>query len=107
MNERQTSSGILRRLMCNELDQEVYQVAHRATKGIVDSLSAGVGRDLGRQASQQPLKSLRPVALQREEVLELVNHSFDDLALARGPAPIGLRPSSTRVSFGVAATSTP
>src|SRR5829696_5876759 len=80
--------GVLRRLMCNELDQEIRQVGQRATKRVVDPLSAGVSRDLGRQASQQPLKSLRSVAFQREEVLELADHPFDDLAPARGPAPI-------------------
>jgi len=30
--------------------------------------------------------------LQAEEVLELADHPFDDLAFARGPAAIGLRP---------------
>src|SRR5215211_4958015 len=83
--------------MCNELDQEIRQVAQRATKRVVDPLSAGVSRDLGRQASQQPLKSLRSVAFQTEEVLELADHPFDDLAPARGPAPIGLRPRPVRV----------
>ena len=38
----------LRRVMCNELDQQVRQVAQRSAEGVVDLLCAGVGRDLGR-----------------------------------------------------------
>src|ERR671920_235517 len=38
----------LRRVMCNELDQQVRQVAQLSTEGVVDLLCAGVGRDLGR-----------------------------------------------------------
>ena len=57
-------------------------MAQRATKGAVEPLSAGVGRDLGRHSRQQPAQSLGAVAFQREEVLELVDHSLDDLAFA-------------------------
>ena len=54
--------------MCNELYEQVRKVTQRAAEGSVDPLAAGVGRDLGREARQQTLKSLRPVALQGEEV---------------------------------------
>jgi hypothetical protein len=60
----------LRRLMCNELYQQVHQVAYRSAQGTVDPLAAGVGGDLGHQARQQPAQGFRTVALQREEVLE-------------------------------------
>src|SRR5215208_6058813 len=89
--------GVLRRLMCNELDQQVRQVAQRSAQGIVDPLPTGVRRDLGRQAGQQPAQGLGPVALQSEEVLELVDHPLDDLTMARRPAAIGLRPCPTGV----------
>jgi hypothetical protein len=67
--------GVLRRLMCNELDQQVCQVAERSTEGIVDPLSTGVCGNLGRQARQQPGEGLGAVALQAEEVLQLAYHS--------------------------------
>src|SRR5215204_5759889 len=91
---------LLRRVMCNELDQQVRQVAQRSVEGVVDPLSAGVCRDLGGQARQQPYQRLGPVALQSEEVLELADDPFYDLALAGGPAPIGLRPSPAGVVLG-------
>jgi hypothetical protein len=53
-----------------DLDQQVRQVAQGSAEGVVDPLSAGVGRNLGRQTRQQPAEGLRPMALQREEVLE-------------------------------------
>ncbi len=56
--------------MCNELDQQVCQVAERSTEGVVDPLSTGVGRNLGRKARQQPAEGLGSVVLQAEEVLE-------------------------------------
>src|SRR5215208_137640 len=84
--------GVLRRLMCNELYEQIRQVAQRSAERVVDLLCAGVGRDLGGQARQQPSQRLRTMTLQREEVLELAYDPFYDLALARGPAPIGLRP---------------
>ena len=68
--------------MCNELDEQVRQMSERSAEGVVDPLSTGVGRDLGGQASQQPTQRLGPVALQREEVLQLADHPLDDLALA-------------------------
>ncbi len=79
--------------MCNELNQQVRQVTQRSAERAVDPLPAGVRRDLGRQARQQPAEGLRPVTLQSEEVLELAYHPFYDLALARRPAAILLRPS--------------
>src|SRR5215210_7227962 len=60
-------------------------MSQRAAEGVVDSLSTGVGRDLGRQACQQPSQRLGAVALQAEEVLELADHPLDDLALACAP----------------------
>src|SRR5215211_1645509 len=92
--------GVLRRVMCNELDQQVRQVAQRSAEGVVDPLSAGVCRHLGGQARQQPSQRLGPMALQSEEVLELADDPFYDLTLARGPAPIGLRPRSGGVFLG-------
>ncbi len=78
--------------MCNELDQQVRQMAQRSAEGVVDPLAAGVRRDLGGQANQQPAQCLGPVALQAKEVLELADHPLDDLALARRPPAIRLRP---------------
>src|SRR5215208_2304555 len=89
----------LRRLMCNELYEQIRQVAQRSAERVVDLLCAGVGRDLGGQARQQPSQRLRTMTLQREEVLELAYDPFYDLALARGPAPIGLRPRPAGVVF--------
>src|SRR5215210_8321733 len=86
--------------MCNELNQQVRQVTQRSVEGVVDPLCAGVCCDLGGQARQQPSQRLGTVALQREEVLELADDSFYDLALARGPAPIGLRPCPAGVVLG-------
>src|SRR5919112_539842 len=63
--------GVLRRLMCNELYEQVRQVAQGSADGVVDPLSAGVGRNLGRQTRQKPSQRLGPVALQGEEILEL------------------------------------
>src|SRR5215210_7988244 len=90
----------LRRLMCNELYEQVRQVAQRSAERVVDPLSAGVGRHLGRQARQKPSQRLGAVALQTEEVLELADDPFYDLALARGPSPIGLRPRPAGVVLG-------
>src|SRR5829696_1148215 len=85
--------------MCNELYEQICQVAQRSAERVVDLLCAGVGRDLGGQARQQPSQRLRTMTLQREEVLELAYDPFYDLALARGPAPIGLRPRPAGVVF--------
>src|SRR5829696_5458146 len=93
------SKADLRRLMCNELYEQIRQVAQRSAERVVDLLCAGVGRDLGGQARQQPSQRLRTMTLQREEVLELAYDPFYDLALARGPAPIGLRPRPAGVVF--------
>src|SRR5215213_644563 len=88
---------VLRRLMCNELYEQVRQVAQRSAERVVDPLGTGVCRNLCCQARQQPSQRLGAVALQTEEVLELADDSFYDLALARSPAPIGLRPRSAGV----------
>ena len=93
--------------MCNDLDEQVRQVAQRSAEGVVNSLSAGVCRDLGRQARQQPSQRLGTVALQTEEVLELADDPFYDLALARGPAPIGFDHARRESFLGVAAISAP
>ena len=53
----------LRRLMCNELYEQVRQVAQRSAEGVVNPLSASVCRDLGRQARQQPSQRLGTVVL--------------------------------------------
>src|SRR5215213_4868521 len=99
--------GVLRRLMCNELYEQVRQATQRSAEGVVDALCAGVGHDLGGQAPQQPSQRLRTMTLQAEEVLELADHPFDDLAFARGPAPIGRRPRPPGVVFGAAGASAP
>jgi hypothetical protein len=39
------SSPAPRRLMCNELYQQIHQVAYRSAQGTVDPLAAGVGGD--------------------------------------------------------------
>jgi hypothetical protein len=68
--------------MCNELDQQVCQVAQRSTEGVVDPLCAGVGANLGSEARQQATEGLGSVTLHREEVLQLADRPLDDLALA-------------------------
>ena len=88
----QTALEALRRLMRNELDQQVRQVAKRPAERSVDSLGAGIRCDFGRKARQQPAQSLRPVALHTEEVLQLAYDPFYDLALAGRPTTIGFRP---------------
>jgi hypothetical protein len=85
--------------MCNELDQQVSQMTQRSAEGVVDALCSGVRHDLGLQRRQQPSQRLRAVTLQREELLELAYDPFYDLAFARGPAPIGLRPPPAGVVF--------
>jgi hypothetical protein len=64
------------------LDQQVRQVTKGPTEGVVDPLSAGVGRHLGGQTCQQPSQRLGAVALQAEKVLELAYDPLDDLAFA-------------------------
>src|ERR671917_2009516 len=85
--------------MCNELDQQIRQVTQRSAEGVVDALCAGVGHNLGSQTRQQPTQRLRAMTLQAEEVLELADHPFYDLALAGGPAAIRLRPCPWGVVF--------
>src|SRR5919112_1433986 len=92
-----TIGELLRRLMCNELHEQIRQMSQRSAEGVVDPLSTGIGRDLGRQTSQQPSQRLRPVVLQAEEVLELADYPLDDLALACGPSAIRFRPSPAGV----------
>jgi hypothetical protein len=91
---------LLRRLMHNFSDQQVGQTAQRATELGVEALSAGVGANLRRQASQEPFEGLRPVALQEEEVLELVYDPLDDLPLSRRPQPSGGVPRPLGVVLG-------
>ena len=86
--------------MRNFSDQQVGQTAQRATDLGVEALSAGVGANLRRQASQEPFEGLRPVALQEEEVLELVYDPLDDLPLSRRPQPSGGVPRSLGVVLG-------
>ena len=61
----------LRRAMCNELDQQIRQVAQRSAKGVVHPLAQGVCCDLGRQTPYKAAQRLRTMALQSVEVLEL------------------------------------
>src|SRR5829696_847277 len=106
----------LRRLMCNEPYEQVLQVAQRSAERVFDRLGASVGRNLCCQARQQPSQRLGAVALQTEEVLELADDPYYDLALAsRGPASIstlglywqapdhsrGHRPAQGLLLFGV------
>jgi hypothetical protein len=86
--------------MHNRSDQKVGQVAQRSSKLVVEPLPAGVGRHLGRQAGQKAAERLGPVALQGEDVLELVYDPFYDLALSRSPATIRFRPRPLGVVFG-------
>ena len=62
--------------MCNELDEKIGQVAQRPPAPVVDPLYASVGCDLGCQAGQKTTERLGPVALQGEDVLELVYYPF-------------------------------
>jgi hypothetical protein len=88
-------------MMRNELDEKVGQVTQRPPIiPVVEPLSTSVGRDLGRQAGQKPTQRLGPVALQGEDVLELVYDPFDDLPLSRSPATIRFRPRPLGVVLG-------
>ena len=97
----------LRRVMCNELDQQVCQMTQRSAEGVVDPLGAGVGCDLGRQACKQTSQSFRPVAFQAEEVLELADNPFDDLALPAAHRRSFFGHARREPFFGVATTSAP
>jgi hypothetical protein len=77
--------------MCNDLNQKIRQVAQWSPELIVQPLPTGVRRDLGGPTRQQPAQGLGSVTLQAEEVLELANHSLDDLALALEPVLQGSR----------------
>jgi hypothetical protein len=63
-------------VMHNRSYQKVGQVAQRSPELLVEPLPAGVGRHLGRQAGQETTQRLGPVALQGEEVLELIYDPF-------------------------------
>jgi hypothetical protein len=76
---------VLRRVMCNDLDQKFRQVTQRSAEGTVDPLGASVGRDFGGQSWQQPSQGLGSVEFESEEILELPDHPFHDLALGGGP----------------------
>src|SRR5215208_7225747 len=91
---------ILRRVMHNRSDQKVGQVAQRSSELVVEPLPASVGRYLGHQAGQKTTQRPGPVALQGEEVLQLIYDPFDDLALARSPATVAFRPRPLGVVFG-------
>jgi hypothetical protein len=91
----------LRRLMCNELYKQVRQVAQRSAEGVVNPLSAGVCRNLGRQARQQPSQRLGAVALQTEEVLELADVTPSMIwRLPEAQRLFGLRPRSAGIVLG-------
>ena len=93
--------------MHNFSDQQISQTAKRAAKLEVEMLPAGVGADLGRQASQKPFEGLGPVAFQEELVFELV---YDPSMIWRLPTAHSLPAASHSLlefSFGVAATKAP
>ena len=70
-------------------------------------LPAGVGADLGRQASQKPFEGLGPVAFQEELVFELVYDPLDDRACPK-PTAFPRRPTPSWSSpSGSAATKAP
>src|SRR5918992_3475651 len=93
--------------MHNFSDQQIGQAAQRTTELRVEALPAGVRGDLRCQTSQKPFEALRPVALQEEEVLELVYDPLDDLPLSWRPQPSGGVPRPLGVVLGVAATKAP
>ena len=75
-------------------------MAQRSPELVVEPLCAGVGRHLGRQAGQKTTQRLGPVALQGEDVLELIYDPFDELPLSRRPATVGFRPRPLGVVLG-------
>ena len=75
-------------------------MALRSSEMLVEPLATGVGSDLGCQACQETLKRLGPVALQGEDVLELVYDPFDELPLSRRPATVSFRPRPLGVVLG-------
>jgi hypothetical protein len=93
----------LRRVMCNELDQQVRQVTQRSAERSVDRLCAGVGRDLGGQSPQQPSQRLGAVAPQSEDVVQLADKTPSmiwRLPSEASPPTIGLRPRPAGVVVG-------
>ena len=69
--------------MCNDLNQNVRQVAQWSPELIVQPMPTGVyAAILAAKRVNNPPKVFGSVTLQAEEVLELANHSLDDLALA-------------------------
>ncbi len=74
--------------MRNCSNQQIGQMAQRPPEQGVEPLPASIGGHLRGEARQQPAQGLRPVSLQAEEVLELPDHAFDDLPLARRPAAL-------------------
>ena len=71
--------------MHNSSDQQIGQLTQRTTELDIEPLPAGVGRDFGCQTGQKTAQRLGPVALQGEDVLELVYDSLDDLGVSRPP----------------------
>ena len=93
--------------MHNFLDQEIGQMTQRTTEFAVEVLPARVRCDLGRKTRQEAIEGLRAVALQEEDILELVYDPLDDLTLATSPSPCSLLPRLLALSCGVAATRAP
>jgi hypothetical protein len=93
--------------MCNELDQQIRQVAQRSAEGVVDPLAAGVRGDLCPQTSQQPAEGLRPVALQREESLSWPITPSMIWRLPEAHRRSAFDHALRESSYGVAATSAP
>jgi hypothetical protein len=84
-----------------EFEEERGQALGRVT------LSTSVGGHLRRQPGKQTSESLGAVALQGEEVLELVYDALDELPLASGPPPGLLRPRSPGVLLRGSSTNPP
>lgn len=67
-------------------------MADGSPESVVEHLSDGIGGYLRRQPGKQTSEGLRAVALQGENVLELVYDALDELPLSRRPLPGLLRP---------------
>jgi hypothetical protein len=92
----------LRRMIHNALDQKVGQVSYQRTEPEAEPLPVSDRHVLGDQARQKFTQhlNLSPMPFQGEEVIDLVYDSLDGLALARGPATVGLQLGPAGVILG-------
>jgi hypothetical protein len=67
-------------------------MTQRSSELGVQALPAGVGRHLRGKSGEQTPESLGAMALQGEDVLELVYDPLDELPLSGSPSPRLLRP---------------